>query len=130
MFTWFLYYIIYLPVINYICKSKPPFFLTPFSLKLCKHGQHKARSTALHCWLNGIHSAKKIQLKIQETYGVSTRILHTNMRRHMKKKRYKNAIPLATPILTSNHIDVRKAWAQYTINTLPTTIQCDVFVRE
>ena len=34
----------------------------------------------------------------------------------MKKKGYKSAVSLATPMLTSNHIDARKAWAQAHFN--------------
>jgi len=35
----------------------------------------------------------------------------------MKKKGYKSSIPLGTPMLTSRHIETRKAWAQAHMNT-------------
>ena len=34
----------------------------------------------------------------------------------MKKKEYSNSVPLATPMLTDWHIEMRKSWAQAYMN--------------
>lgn len=63
---------------------------------------------------NSAVTTRQLAIKVQETHNIS--ISHTNIWRHMVKKGYNNAIPLSTPMLTSGHIEARKAWAQAHLN--------------
>ena len=59
-------------------------------------------------------STRQLAAKIQNTHEIS--ISHESIWRHMKKKGYESSVPLATPMLTNRHIEMRKAWAQAHLN--------------
>ena len=69
-------------------------------------GQYVHKNTAV--------STRQLAVKIQNTQDVS--ISHSAVWRHMKKKQYESSVPLATPMLTNRHIEMRKTWAQAHLN--------------
>ncbi len=69
-------------------------------------GQHVHKNTAV--------LTRQLAVKIQNTQDVS--ISHSAVWRHMKKKQYESSVLLATPMLTDQHIEMRKTWAQAYLN--------------
>ena len=63
---------------------------------------------------NNTISTCQLAIKIENIKDIS--IDHTTVWRHMKKKEYSNSVPLATPMLTDRHIEMRKSWAQAHMN--------------
>lgn len=63
---------------------------------------------------NNTISTRQLATKVECIQDTS--ISHSSIWRHMKKKEYKSSVPLATPMLTDRHIEMRKAWAQEHMN--------------
>ncbi len=56
---------------------------------------------------NNTISTRQLAIKIENIKDIS--IDHTTVQRHMKKKEYNSSVPLATPMLTDRHIEMRKS---------------------
>lgn len=72
--------------------------------------QNIARAVGQKVRRNSAISTRQLASAVQKTQNIS--ISHVAIWRHMKKKEYESSIPRATPMLTSRHIELRKAWAQ------------------
>jgi hypothetical protein len=71
--------------------------------------QSVARAVGQHVRRNNSISTRQLASAIQKTQNIS--ISYAAIWRHMKKKEYESSIPRAAPMLTSQHIELRKAWA-------------------
>ncbi|CAG8676729.1 3750_t:CDS:1, partial [Paraglomus occultum] len=71
--------------------------------------QNIARAVGQKVRRNSAILTRQLASVIQETQNIS--ISHAAIWRHMKKKEYNSSIPRPTPMLTSQHIELRKAWA-------------------
>jgi transposase len=72
--------------------------------------QNIARNVGQQVRRNSAISTRQLASAVQKTRNIS--ISHAAIWRHMKKKKYESSIPRATPMLTSRHIELRKAWAR------------------
>jgi len=52
-------------------------------------------------------SIRQLAIKIENIYNIS--ISHVSIWKHMKKKGYRSSVPLRTPMLTEQHIEMRLA---------------------